>query len=76
MINPVRRVICRVPSCKRRVRSRGLCRNCYASAARLVRLGRTSWKKLEEEGKVDKPGGRPFDFLTGPPAPAETPSGP
>lgn len=32
--------------------SRGLCANCYATASKLVRDGRTTWRKLERAGKV------------------------
>ena len=41
---------CCVKGCKGEVFCRGLCRSCYASLYRLVRLERTTWQKLEKEG--------------------------
>lgn len=40
--------ICIVPGCNRVRETRGLCRACYASALRAVRLGRTDMKTLEK----------------------------
>ena len=37
---------CLIKGCGTEVHARGLCRSCYASAARYVRLGRTSWDLL------------------------------
>ena len=38
--------------CQRPAMKRGLSLNCYQSAARLVRLKKTTWKKLENLGAV------------------------
>lgn len=46
---------CLNPACERGQRSRGLCINCYQAALRLVRQGRTTWKHLEQMGKVLPP---------------------
>jgi hypothetical protein len=43
---------CLTPNCKGKYRGRGLCGSCYATAARLVSLGRTTWDKLIAEGKA------------------------
>lgn len=44
---------CRVPNCAAAgTYSRGLCRSCYFSAARLVKLKTTTWKKMELNGSV------------------------
>lgn len=50
------RPACLVPTCDREARSRGLCINDYNKACRLVREGKTSWEKLERQGKVHPPG--------------------
>lgn len=42
---------CLNPSCHRTVMARGLCRNCYATAAGLIRRGKISWEELEKAGK-------------------------
>ena len=42
---------CLFPECTRQSQTRGLCTNHYTSAARYVKLGRTSWKTLEALGK-------------------------
>ncbi len=43
---------CRVPDCKRDPACRGLCRSHYQSAYTLVVMGASTWKQLEEKGKV------------------------
>lgn len=45
---------CRYPDCGRPARTRGLCKPCHAQAVRFVRLGKTTWEKLERSGKVSK----------------------
>jgi len=42
---------CLKPNCDREVRSRGLCGSCYVTANSLVNKGKTTWKKLEMNGK-------------------------
>jgi len=39
---------CINPTCDRGQSSRGLCRSCYNTAARLVREGKTTWAALEK----------------------------
>jgi len=46
--------VCMIPNCIELIHSRGLCVNCYMTAYRLIRSGQTTWKKLEEAGKVKK----------------------
>lgn len=42
---------CMMPECKcKEIRSRGLCPKCYTMSARLVREGKTTWKKLIAKG--------------------------
>ena len=44
---------CINPRCKKNAQlSRGLCMNCKSAAGSLVRLGFTSWEKLEKAGKI------------------------
>ena len=43
---------CLFPPCTRGVAVRGLCRNHYHEAYKLVRDGETSWEKLEAAGKA------------------------
>jgi hypothetical protein len=51
MSRPPLKPKCKTKNCERRsVVARGLCRNCFASLARLVRMGRTTWEKLEAAG--------------------------
>lgn len=40
--------------CGRRAKSRGLCCAAYMAASRAVHRGRTTWAKLEAQGKVLK----------------------
>lgn len=42
---------CLFPECEDEVYSRGLCNTHYCTASRLVGTKKTSWKKLESEGK-------------------------
>jgi len=44
--------ICITPGCDGKFHAKGICKQCYEVAVRLVRDGRTSWQKLEKEGKV------------------------
>ena len=44
--------MCEVPGCERARYCRGLCKACYNAASRQVRLGKTTWDKLFEEGLV------------------------
>lgn len=46
---------CLNPACQRKANVRGLCFTCYSSIAALVRHGRTSWEKLEKDGKALSP---------------------
>lgn len=39
-----------VPECKRTAKTRGMCENCYAGAARKVREKQTTWEELERLG--------------------------
>jgi hypothetical protein len=42
---------CKAPGCDNPADGfRGLCRSCYHSACRLVRLGRRTWKQFEKAG--------------------------
>lgn len=43
---------CMFPNCSNTEYARGLCAACYSSARRLVLTNRTSWEKLERDGKV------------------------
>lgn len=45
---------CLYPKCERSIAARGLCKQHYAAAARLVKLGRASWSGLERDGKCLK----------------------
>ena len=42
---------CAVPECVRSPISRGLCKQHYATAAKLVKEGRVTWSALEINGK-------------------------
>lgn len=42
---------CLNPSCASKRSARGLCHACYQTASRLIRLGKTSWDRLESSGK-------------------------
>lgn len=42
---------CRVPTCSRDAKCRGLCRSCYQTAYLLTKHG-VSWEDLERRGKV------------------------
>lgn len=45
--------ICLVPNCGKLANAgRGLCKNHYPVAFRLVRTGKTTWTKLEKTGKT------------------------
>ena len=44
---------CRRPKCGRPVVARGLCGSCYQIAYLLVADEVTTWKELEDSGKVD-----------------------
>lgn len=43
---------CLNPNHDREAMARGLCRNCYSTAAALIRKGRTTWEELERAGKA------------------------
>jgi len=42
---------CLNPNCNSTIKARGLCSDCYAAAFGLVRNKRTTWDKLEAQGK-------------------------
>lgn len=44
---------CIYPECGKKRYARGLCATHYDSARKLVKLGKTSWEKLLENGKVE-----------------------
>lgn len=46
---------CIVEGCTRRGFTRGCCEPCYQTAQKYVKLGRTTWKRLEELGLVRAP---------------------
>lgn len=47
---------CRKPGCRREGNyCRGLCEACYRATWRYVSEGVTTWRKLEQQGKVDQP---------------------
>ena len=50
---------CLNPECGRESRCRGLCASCHAVAVRLVKDERTSWAKLENDGKASARQRRP-----------------
>lgn len=43
---------CLRPGCPRPPKHRGLCRNCYSCASRLVTKGKTTWDLLIATGKA------------------------
>lgn len=43
---------CRVPDCTSETVARGLCKKHYALALHYVKRRKTSWSKLEKQGKV------------------------
>ena len=47
---------CLNPDCTKEGATRGLCTPCYQCARRLIKLGQTSWKALEDAGRATKPG--------------------
>jgi hypothetical protein len=49
---------CLFPPCKRPAHTRGLCMQDYTTAATLVKQGKTTWGKLEKQGRAAPPGGR------------------
>lgn len=42
---------CVRPGCDRTHYARGLCYNCYMTALRLVKTGKTTWVELQDNGK-------------------------
>ncbi len=54
-MKPKIKTTCTFPGCDRLARCRGLCNNHYQSAGACVRLGKITWAKLEECGKVKPP---------------------
>ena len=55
---------CLNPHCEKQQFQRGLCRSCYQSARRYVKLGKTSWENLVNQGKALvplKPGFQPTE---------------
>ena len=49
---------CLNPNCKDKPFCRGLCKNCYNSASRLIRLKRVTDKWLVKHGKLLRDGAR------------------
>jgi len=47
-------MICITQDCNDAAVTRGLCRNCYMSAWRMVRTGKITWEKLVAGGYVSK----------------------
>ena len=45
---------CLNPRCDRNPEIRGLCEPCYQGVRRLVINGTTTWKELEDRGKVER----------------------
>jgi len=43
---------CLNPTCENLEETRGLCNSCYAQARYFVKHGKTTWEKLEAEGKT------------------------
>lgn len=43
---------CMMPGCNGIASCRGLCMKCYSMANRLVKQKRTTWTKLEKNGKI------------------------
>lgn len=43
---------CLIKDCKKRVHSRGICRDHYQIASITVRVGETTWEELERLGMV------------------------
>lgn len=56
---------CLAPGCKRKAVRRGNCATCYQGLYRLVKAGKTTWKKLEKAGRVLKRG-KPGPATTNP----------
>ena len=51
---------CLFPECGKGVYSRGLCYSHYLCAYRLIQQEKTTWKKLEQQGKTIPPIPRKF----------------
>lgn len=53
--------LCLTTGCARVGKIRGLCNSHYAACVKYITQGKTSWAKLERQGKVlpQNPGGRP-----------------
>jgi hypothetical protein len=49
---------CLNPNCSREAHTRGLCRNCYTTANRLIRAKRTNWELLISRGKAQESRGK------------------
>ena len=57
---------CLTPECNGATAAyRGLCGPCHQSASRLIRIGQTTWKELEELGICNAPGKRGGDGAVG-----------
>lgn len=46
---------CLFPECKNLEQTRGLCKTHYLTARILVKIGKTTWKELEDQKKVMAP---------------------
>ena len=44
--------ICLKPDCGRDAKIRGLCHSCYTVARKAITDGKTTWEKLEKDGKA------------------------
>ena len=56
--------MCLYPDCEHPVRCRSLCPVHYATAQRLVKEGRTTWKELEDTGRCGASNRSPYGAYT------------